>query len=526
MNKQPNENVMMRLWHAIFPPKGLTRSYAAAKSNRLNAGWTTQPTGANYERRVSLATLIARSRQASRDDLHIVNYLRLMRENVIGPKGIQLQSRARRRNGKLNVPLNQRIEEAWWEWCHAETCTLSGKLDWKGVQDLAVTQCERDGAFLVQMVEADNDFGFSLRVWDITWLDFTYNDVLPGGNRVIMSVELDADDKPVAYWFTTPTSEIMFAQRRTGTRTRISADQIIHSTQAYDDESQVHGVPGTSAALLPCKNAYGYVEGVTTQARVGANTFAVLENTVADGESQYTGQENTEGVQQHPYIESAPLSITALLPGWKLNQFDPKQPTQNHAAFKESLDSDIAVALGVPYFLLMANWKAVNFSSSRGGLGEFRERIRGYQSFIATTLCRRVFHAWLRSAMMRGRIVLTSDEFREVQNPAWQARGFDYIDPMKDINADVLKLQNRLATPSEILLERGVDYVDFLERWDSDKALAAAKGIDIEAIYSANTTPAPAKEPNADETGGGDSGDEPPKRELLNGVDHDAELIN
>ncbi len=505
MNKQ--ENWILRTWHALFPPKqAVKRHYAAARVNRINAGWTTSPTGANYERRVSLATLIARSRQSARDDLHIVNYLRLMRENVIGPKGIQLQSRARRRNGKLNVPLNQKIEEAWWEWCHAETCTLSGKLDWKGVQDLAVTQCERDGAFLIQMVEADNDFGFSLRTWDVTWLDFMYNETRPGGNRVIMSVEVDANDKPVAYWFTTPPTEITFSQRQERTRRRVPAEQIIHGSLIYADESQVHGVPGTAAALLPAKNAYGYSEGVVTQARVAANTFAVLENTAPDGEPQYTGQETPEGDPQHPYIESSPLSVTALLPGWKLNQFDPKQPTQNHAAFKDTLDMDIAVALGVPYFLLMGNWKAVNFSSSRGGLGEFRERVKSYQSFISTTLCRRVFHAWLKASLMSGKLMLTADEYREVQNPMWQSRGFDYIDPTKDINADVTKLQNRLATPSEILFERGVDYLDFLERWESDKELAAAKGIDIEAIYSASPAAAPAKEKEEDD----EKDDDPP----------------
>lgn len=500
-NEQQTTNWAVRIWRAIFPPKqAYQRQYAAAKVNRLNSGWTTWPTSANYESRMSLSTLIARSRQAARDDLHIVNYLRLMRENVIGRRGIQLQSRARRRNGKLNVPLNQRVEEAWWEWCHAETCTVSGKLDWKGVQDLAVTQCERDGAFLIQMVPAENDFGFSLRTWDVTWLDLTYNETLPNGNRVVMSVELNADDKPVAYWLTRPMSEIMFARRQERTRRPIPAEQMIHGYQICDDESQVHGVPGTAAALLPAKYAAGYSEGVVTQARVAAHTFGTLENVNPDGLPPFTGEENSQGGQQNPMIDSSPLSITALLPGWKLNQFDPKQPTQNHSAFKETLDMDIAVSLGVPYFLLMGNWKAVNFSSSRGGLGEFRERCKSYQTFISTTLCRRVFHAWLRAAWLNGKLELTAAEFKEIQNPMWQARGFDYIDPTKDIAADVLRLQNRLATPSEILLERGEDYLDFLERWNSDRELAQASArIDIDTVYAANQPSAPAAEPEPDE---------------------------
>jgi len=489
MNKQPKKKLAARLYDAIFPspqPRE-KRSYAAARPNRLNMGWGTSPTGANYEHYVSLNALIARSRQAARDDLHIVNYLRLMRANVIGQHGIQLQSRARGLDGKtLNVELNKRVEEAFWEWCHAETCTVSGKLDWKGVQDLAVTQCERDGAFLVQMIDnADNEWGFALKTWDVTWLDFTFNETRPNGNRVIMSVEIDANDRPVAYWMTTPATEINYTIRRERRRIRIPAEQMIHGVKILDDESQVHGVPGTAAALLPAKNAYSYCESVVMASRVGVNQFGVLKNTQADADAvEFTGEEDDEGKPTHPFIDSAPLQITPLLPGWELEQFKPEHPTQNHPAFKETLDMDVAVALGVPYFLLMGNWKAVNFSSGKGGLGEFRERCKSDQRFYSNTLCDPVFHGWLRAAMLKGKLAIKAKEYVEVRRPMWQPRGFDSLQPEKDTTTDVVRLKNRLARPSEILGERGVDYLDYLEGWKSDLELAKQYGIDIEAIYS------------------------------------------
>lgn len=487
MNKQPKKKLASRLYDALFgpSPKQAKRSYAAAKSNRLNKGWTTHPTTANWESRVSLSTLIARSRQAARDDLHIVNYLRLMRANVIGRKGLQLQSNARTPRGKVNLKLNQRVEYAWWEWSHAENCTVSGKLDWKGVQDLVVTHCERDGAFLIEMVEPDdNAFGFALKVWDVTWLDPTFNQELSGGNRIIMSVEVDRDDKPLAYWLTPPSTEAEVSWNRQRVRTRIPAERMIHDFPTYEDESQIHGIPGTAAALLPAKNAYSYEESQIMASRVAVNQFAILKNTSPDGEAQFNGEEDEEGNVQNPMIDSSPLAITQILPGWEMEQFKPEHPTQNHAEFAESLDLKIAAALGVPYFLLMGNWKAVNFSSSRGGLGEFRERCKSYQDFIATSLCRRVFNIWLRQAWLKGKLEMTAAEFLEVQNPNWQPRGFDYIDPSKDIATDILRLQYRLATPSDIHNERGDDYLDKLEKWESDKELAANKGVDIDVLYA------------------------------------------
>jgi lambda family phage portal protein len=484
------------------------RAYAAAKPNRLNAGWTTTPTGANYELRGGVDALRARARQTARDNGHVQNFLRLMRTNVVGPKGIQLQSRARLADGKtLNVRLNKRVEEAWFEWGHREYCTVSGKNDWRGVQKLVLTQLLRDGEFLVEMIEDVGEFGFSLKVWDINWLDATFTQELPGGNRIIMSVEVDPNDKPIAYWLTPPTTEMDFARNRQRLRARISADRMIHGYLIEDDDSQVRSVSWLTPALLDIKNFGGYVDGVVTSARVAANTFGVLEQTMPDGMEppQFTGDETPAGVQQHPYIESSPLSITPLLPGWKLNQLDPKQPTQNHPEFAKTMQTSIGTDLGVPYFLLVGDWEAVNFSSSRGGLGEFREMCKDLQDFIAMVLCRPVFHKFVYQAMLKGKLVVDSRGYFEIQNPTWRGRGWRYIDPTKDVAADVERLRNRLATPSEILAEQGTDYVDHLERWEADRKLAAQYGIDIEAIYSELNTPEASTEPKND-------GEEKPKQ--------------
>lgn len=483
----------------------VARSYAAAQSNRLNAGWTSHSTASNYEIRCSLQALRARAREAARNNGHIKNFLNLMRTNVIGSKGIQMQPRARLFDGKtLNTRLNKQIEERWFEWGHRENCTVSGKLDWIGVQNLVLTQLMRDGEFLVQMIEDVGDFGLSLKVWDVNWLDETFNENRPGVNRIIMSVEIDDNDRPVAYWLTPPPSEDTYLPAgQTRRRRRVPAEEMIHGFLVSEDESQVRGVTWLAATLLNLKHFQGYVEGVVTQARVAAHTFGLLKNTSPTGEQQFEGEEDAEGNMIHPFIESSPLSITAMLPGWELQQFDPKQPTQNHPEFARSMQTSIGTDLSIPYFLLVGDWTAVNFSSSRGGLNEYRDLCEGLQTFIAQVLCRPVAHKFFRQAWLTGKIELSARNFAELQNPTWRPRGWDYIDPSKDIVTDEKKLLNRLATPSEILAERGVDYIDHLERWKSDRDLAAEYGIDIEDIYSdakaAAPAAAPAKEPDDDE---------------------------
>lgn len=517
MNKQ--KKVSQRLYDWLFGerPALAKRSYAAGRVNRLNQNWTTQPNGANYEMRQSLRVLRARARQSARDNSHFKKFLSMTRSNLIGPGGIQLQSNARKQDGTLDVKVNREVEAQWKLWGRPETCTLSGRLDWLAVQRLIVTQLARDGEFLVQKVRAKNAFGFALKVWDVNWLDEMYNVTAPNGNRIIMSVELDGDDRPVAYWLTTPASEITFSQRRERHRTRVPATEIVHGFLSFDDESQVRGVTWFAAAMLDGKNLQGYREGVIMSARVGANTFGFVTQEGTDGE-EYIGEDES-GQPIAPVMDVSPLAINVLEKGQSFTQFDPKQPTQNHAEFDNSILLTLAAGLDVCGFELSGDMTQVNFSSARVGKDESRDIWRGLQDFVSTTLCRDIFHAWASEAFLSGALRLTAREFAQIQNPDWRARGWKYIDPTKDIAADVDRLRNRLTTPSMVLAEQGIDYVTFLERWKADKDLAAQYDIDIEAIY-VEPKAAAAADPTAP-----DPPADPPKRGYLNGHDTD-ELIN
>lgn len=516
-----------RIYDRFFGKKTQTRRYAAARLNKQNANWTTYPTGANYERRLDLRALRARARQASRDDGHFKKFLSLTRSNIVGRKGIQLKCNARSADGSLNVQLNKQVTEAWKLWGHKETCTLSGKLNWRGVQRLVVTQWARDGEYLVQMLMPDpqnNPFGFTLKIWDVNWLDEMFNQTLSNGNRIIMSVEYDDDDKPVAYWLTTPASEINFTKRREVRRTRVPAEQIIHEFLIEDDESQARGVTWFHAALLKGKSAASYEEGVIQSARFAACSFGTLENSQEIDAAQFTGEDGETGQQILPDIDVSPASITGLPPGWHLNMTDPKQPTQNHAAFMKTIYMGLAAALDIPYFYLAGDMEAVNFSSSRVGLDDARDIWKGLQDVVAENFCRRVFHTWVRLALLNKQIKMSMKDFAEIQNPKWQARGWNYIDPTKDINADIMALANNANSLTRVLGEKGIDPIDLFEEIQAERELALKYGIELKYVTAVrvsdtgtapeNDAGAPADTPAPPET--------PPKREYTNGH---AELV-
>lgn len=460
------------------------RRYQAARHTKQNRDWVSQPYGANWILRCDLSTLRARARDMAKNSPHFRKFLQMAKANVIGHKGIQLQCDAVFETTKRpHTAVNSRIENAFWAWGRRETCTESGKLNWVQAQQLCVETLIRDGEVLVEHLDASNPFAYAIRFWNVDWLDETHNELLPDGNRIIMGVEVDRRDRPVAYWLTEPPSENGFGygygfgyrgnppQYLKGTyRFRIGADKMTHIFLVTEDECQIRGVTWFHAALLQGKDMHEYTTGVVQSARVTSHVFGFIEDELAD-ENEYMGIETDEGVEKVIDTDVRPLSINSLLPGQKFTQFDPKQPAQNHSEFLNSMLHVLAAGFGITGFSLAGDMSQVNFSSARVGLGEEREVWRSLQEFVADTFCREVFRRWLLSSWLGGRIDITTRDYEQLQNAIWRPRGWSYIEPSKDIKAAIDAIQHNLLTYKEHFAERGIDLEEWLAEKQAEKAL-------------------------------------------------------
>jgi lambda family phage portal protein len=472
------------------------RGFAAAKITRQNRDWTATTYGANWTLYRDLRTLRARAREMAKNAPHFRKFLKMAERNVIGSAGIQLQCNAMLGSAKTkrpNTKLNSMIETAFADWSYKENCSVSGKLCFAQAQKLFLRHLIRDGEALVQHVAAGNPFGYALKFWNVDWLDEMYNEELGGGHRIIMSIEVDGDYRPLAYWLTTPASEIGFTNSRARTRTRIPADQMTHAFLVDEDESQTRGVTWFHAALLQGKDLHEYTGGVVQQARVAAHTLGFLEKESPD-EVEFNGAEDEEGNEKAVAIDVAPLSMNELPAGYKLSQFDPKQPTQNHSEFKKSMLLDIAAGLDVMGFSLSGDMSAVNYSSARVGLGEERDVWRDLQA-VVSEFCREVYHRWLTAAIMNQQVQLSTKDYEQLRNPQWKARGWRYVDPQKEVKANTDAIAGNLATYRSVLAEQGIDLEEFLEEMQAEKALFAQYGVEYTPQPPAPNAPANSADP-------------------------------
>ena len=70
-------------------------------------------------------------------------------------------------------------------------------------------------------------------------------------------------------------------------------------------------------------------------------------------------------------------------------------------------------------------------------------------------------------------------KFDKFNAATWQPRGFDWVDPKSDIEADIIAIDAGLKTRAEIAAERGKDLRDIFEQLSREKELADEYGLEF-----------------------------------------------
>jgi lambda family phage portal protein len=462
------------------PARSQKRSYRGARRDRTTADWESIPTSQNWELRYSLRTLRGRSRQLARNNSYVKKFLSMVRTNVIGPAGIKLQVRATDLRGELDEALNRRVEAAFTEWSHPENASITGKLSWRDQQLLFINTLARDGEVLVREMATDSLFGYALKFYDVNWLDESYNDTLASGNRVIMSIEVDALDRPIAYWLTPPPNEYQARSMEIRQRTRIPASEIIHKFLVLDDECQVRGVPWGHTAMLDLNDLNGYTRAEIISARIGASKMGFFIPPAGDEFAGDLDENGEEPEKPELLTDVQPGQLDELPPGYDFKTFDPQHPNANVTAFVKVMLRSVAAGLDVQYFSLANDLEGVNYSSARIGLLDERDVWRGLQTWMIIHFCRPVFLHWLKSTLISGALLdLRARDFERLKSPRWMPRGWTWIDPHKEVQAHVLAIDNALETRTDVVAEGGGDFDEQTTTLQQENKTLEKKGIKI-----------------------------------------------
>ena len=433
------------------------RNYSGAGTGRLLSGFLGNSTSADSEIRPALRKLRDRCRQLARNEPIAAKALQIFRTQVVGDKGLHLQVRARniprpgQLKGDLDMSGNDIVERAWKEWSQKGVCEISGKFSWIDAQQLVQESLVRDGEVLIKHIRnADNRFGYAIQFLEPDYLDEEYNVPAKNGNRVVMGVELNQYNKPVAYHLHNGTTHPYDSSGQTGARVRVPAEDIMH---IYKPErcQQTRGVPLFASVMNQIHQLNGYSEAELVAARLSASKSMFLQTQDGVG---YSGDDFDNAA---PIMDAGePGSITNLPPGVSIVSPSMDHPNSGFADFHKAILRSIASGLGLDYVTLSSNLESVSYSSIRAGTIESRDNYKMHQRFLIEHFANPIFREWLGLGITSGAIPFPSDRFNKFADSViFRARGYAWVDPQREINAAVTGLQNGFLSMSDVAQQTG-----------------------------------------------------------------------
>ena len=289
MPKQQPLTLRQRLARWLAPPParpaaGGRRMYAGARQTNTTLGFGSGGnTTADAELATSLNQLRARSRQLVRDGSYPKRAKRIVVNNVIG-SGVGMQAQVGTTRNALNAPLNTRIEDAWAQWCAAERCHTGGTLHFHDLERMVMGEVFEAGEVLIRKhyrAFGDSRVALGLEVIESERLA---NELIDPGaiagltNEVRMGVEVDAFQRPVAYWIRRGhpgdiRSRVADAERYE----RVPAADIWH-LKVVDRWPQTRGEPWMHAVLRKLDAMGEYTQYEVDAARASASYFATIRS--------------------------------------------------------------------------------------------------------------------------------------------------------------------------------------------------------------------------------------------------------
>jgi lambda family phage portal protein len=477
-------NIMRRLGFQPIPkalPPVRRRSYAGALISRLTSDWLATQASSDAEIRTSLRKLRDRSREMVRNNPYAKQAKRTTQINVVGA-GIKIQSQvAALRGNRRDERTNTLIESKWASWCRAQHCDVAGRHSFHVMEWLAVGALPESGEALFRIVR--RSFGASrvplaLQMLEADYLDEEYQGpTLAQRNEWRLGVEIDEWGRPVRYAFLTRhPGDYWFqnAPQRNEKHVFLPAEDVIHLF--IPERPQQHrGVPWFHPVMTDAHQLQGYEEAAVIRARAGASVMGFITN--QEGEITADDIENERRIS-----EFEPGMFKYLMPGENVTVPNIDSPDQQYEMFVRNKVRRFASGFGCSYETLSRDFSDTNYSSSRLSLLEDREHWKVVQSYLIEHFHMRVFREWLALAVLSGELPFDDFETRpeRYDTPRWMARGWDWVDPLKEVKAYREMEQAGYMTKAQIVAKLGGDFDENLAELAREQAAAERLGVELD----------------------------------------------
>ncbi len=435
----------------------LTGDYEGAGRGRRLSTWGTSSSGPNRALFSSLSSIIFRSRELDRNNSLASGAADSFVSNLVG-SGISPRWQID------DKKLKAEIQQLWLDSC--DELDFSGRCSFTGLLSLIARTFFVSGSCLVRFRPKSPRSGLivplQLQVLEPDHLDFSYNTIAPNGNEIRMSIEFDKAGHIVAYWLYKehPGESFLGLAGGMTERIRVPASEILHIYRMRRP-GQIHGLPAMAPVVVKLHD----IDQCVDAELVRRKTTAMFGGFIKEPPSESLGvsplgKRADDDSEDREVVALEPGTFPVLPPGMDVVFSNPKDVSGNYVDWMKQQLRDVARGLGLTYEQLTGDLEDVNYSSIRAGLLEARRLYRQIQQEVLIfQFCRPVALYWMDQAVLSGALSIPdyADNRRKYTRIRWRPDGWPWVDPFKDIKAEIMAIRAGIKSRTRSIAERGDD---------------------------------------------------------------------
>ncbi len=221
---------------------------------------------------------------------------------------------------------------------------------------------------------------------------------------------------------------------------------------------QVRGEPRLSAALIALEQYQRYYDATNQKAMLAAALAGFITPTF--DESGPRIGDNPESKEETQPLTWEPGTIQTLGYGEEIKFTDPVDVSQTFEAFSRVSMRRVAAGGGLSYEQLTGDYSETNFSAARAALIEFRRGATRHQKQVLVALMvRPTWRRLMDTAFLSGALGVPdyAKRRREYLRARYRFPKWEWVDPLKETQADIKEIEAELSSRSEKIRERGRD---------------------------------------------------------------------
>ncbi|WP_323033218.1 phage portal protein [Paracoccus sp. (in: a-proteobacteria)] len=414
--------------------------------------------------------ITARARWLVRNNGYAVNAVESWAANTVGD-GIKPISKI------ADAARKEELQRLWLAW--TDEADAEGLTDFYGLQRRAAREVFLAGEVFFRFRPRRTGDGLSvpvqMQMLPSEMLPLEQTGVSAAGNPIRQGIEFDRIGRRVAYHFFRRHPGDSTDPGLAGEIVRVPASEVIHVIDPVEG-GQLRGVSKLAPAIVKLFLLDQYDDAELDRKKVAAMYAMFVTSPAPENPLAPDDEDGSDGV------EISPGQIVRLDPGEDVTIGQPADSGGTYEPFQYRTLLQISAALGIPYPYIANDMVKGNFSNSRLALIEFRRRVSAWQhSVMVWQLCRPVYARWMDAAVLSGALTLPGYEANRNQLLAadWLPTKWDWVDPLKDANAEIAQIEAGLKSRTQAIAERGYDAEQVDRDIAAERARERALGLDF-----------------------------------------------